>query len=75
MWEVPDGMSDTQALALVLQGTSAWHLLRTSAQLREGESVAVFAAAGGVGTIAVQLAKRFGAGRVIGLAWCIPASV
>jgi NADPH:quinone reductase len=68
MWEVPDGVSDTQALALVLQGTSAWHLLRTSAQLREGESVAIFAAAGGVGTIAIQLAKRFGAGRVIGLA-------
>ena len=68
MWEVPDGVTDAQALALVLQGTSAWHLLRTSAQLREGESVAVFAAAGGVGTIAVQLAKRFGAGRVIGLA-------
>jgi NADPH:quinone reductase len=68
MWEVPDGVSDGQALALVLQGTSAWHLLRTSAQLREGESVAVFAAAGGVGTIAVQLAKRFGSGRVIGLA-------
>ncbi|HMC06500.1 MAG TPA: zinc-binding dehydrogenase [Solirubrobacterales bacterium] len=67
-WEVPDGVSDGQALALVLQGTTAWHLLRTSAQLRPGESVAVFAAAGGVGTIAVQLAKRFGAGRVIGLA-------
>ncbi|TMK72532.1 MAG: zinc-binding dehydrogenase [Actinobacteria bacterium] len=68
MWEVPEGVSDGQALGLVLQGTSAWHLLRTSAQLREGESVAVFAAAGGVGTIAVQLARRFGAGRVIGLA-------
>jgi NADPH2:quinone reductase len=68
MWEVPDGVSDGQALALILQGTSAWHLLRTSAQLRQGESVAVFAAAGGVGTIAIQLAKRFGAGRVIGLA-------
>jgi NADPH2:quinone reductase len=68
MWEVPDGVSDAQALGLVVQGTSAWHVLRTSAQLREGESVAVHAAAGGVGTIAVQLAKRFGAGRVIGLA-------
>jgi len=68
MWEVPNGVSDAQALAVVLQGASAWHLLRTSAQLREGESVAVFAAAGGVGTIAVQLAKRFGAGRIIGLA-------
>jgi NADPH2:quinone reductase len=68
MWEVPDGVSDAQALALVLQGTTAWHLLRTSAQLRAGESVVVHAAGGGVGTLAVQLAKRFGAGRVIGVA-------
>jgi NADPH:quinone reductase len=68
MWEVPDGVSDAQALALVLQGTTAWHLLRTSAALRQGETVVVHAAAGGVGTIAVQLAKRFGAGRVIGVA-------
>ncbi len=68
MWEVPDGVSDAAALALVLQGTTAWHLLRTSAQLRSGESVVVHAAAGGVGTLAVQLAKRFGAGRVVGVA-------
>src|SRR5829696_8332072 len=47
MWDVPDGVSDAQALALVLQGTTAWHLLRTSAQLREGESVVVHAAADG----------------------------
>jgi NADPH:quinone reductase-like Zn-dependent oxidoreductase len=67
-WPVPDGVTDAQALALVLQGATAWHLLRTSAQLREGESVVVHAAAGGVGTLAVQLAKRFGAGRVIGVA-------
>lgn len=68
MWDVPDAVSDGQALALVLQGTTAWHLLRTSAQLRPGESVVVHAAAGGVGTLAIQLAKRFGAGRVIGVA-------
>ena len=68
MWEVPDGVSDAAALALVVQGTSAWHLLRTSAQMRPGESVVVHAAAGGVGTLAVQLARRFGAGRVIGAA-------
>jgi NADPH2:quinone reductase len=49
MWEVPDEVSDLQALALVLQGTTAWHLLRTSAQLRAGETVVVHAAAGGVG--------------------------
>ena len=68
MWEVPDGVSDGAALALIVQGTTAWHLLKTSANLREGESVVVHAAAGGVGTLAVQLAKRFGAGRVIGVA-------
>jgi NADPH:quinone reductase len=67
-FEVPDGVEDGQALALVLQGTTAWHLLRTSAQLREGESVVVHAAAGGVGTLAIQLARRFGAGRVVAVA-------
>jgi NADPH:quinone reductase len=67
-FEVPDEVEDGQALALVLQGLTAWHLLRTSAQLREGESVVVHAAAGGVGTLAVQLAKRSGAGRVIAVA-------
>jgi NADPH2:quinone reductase len=68
MWELPDAVSDGAALSLVLQGATAWHLLRTSAQLREGESVVVHAAGGGVGTIAVQLAKRWGAGRVIAVA-------
>jgi NADPH2:quinone reductase len=65
---VPDGVSDGAALALVLQGLTAWHLLRTSTHLADGESVVVHAAAGGVGTLAVQLAKAFGAGRVIATA-------
>jgi NADPH2:quinone reductase len=67
-FEVPDDVDDGQALALVLQGLTAWHLLRTSAKLADGESVVVHAAAGGVGTLAVQLAKVFGAGRVIAVA-------
>ncbi len=66
--DVPDGIDDTTALALVLQGTTAWHLLRTSAHLAPGESVVVHAAAGGVGSLAVQLARRWGAGRVIATA-------
>lgn len=66
--EVPDEVDDGQALALVLQGLTAWHLLRTSAHLQAGESVVVHAAAGGVGTLAVQLARRFGAGRVVAVA-------
>ena len=67
-FDVPDAVSDGEALALVLQGTTAWHLLRTCAHLAEGESVVVHAAAGGVGSLAVQLAKRWGAGRVIAVA-------
>jgi NADPH2:quinone reductase len=65
---IPDGVSDTQALAVLLQGLTAWHLYRTSAKLAEGESVVVHAAAGGVGSLAVQLGKAFGAGRVIATA-------
>ena len=67
-FDVPDGVEDGAALGLVLQGTTAWHLLRTSAHLAKGESVVVHAAAGGVGSLAVQLAKRWGAGRVIAVA-------
>ncbi|MBK6874368.1 MAG: NADPH:quinone oxidoreductase family protein [Kineosporiaceae bacterium] len=68
VWPVPDEVSDGAALALVLQGTTAWHLLRTSAHLAAGESVVVHAAAGGVGSLAVQLARLWGAGRVIAVA-------
>jgi NADPH2:quinone reductase len=67
-WPVPDGVTDEQALAVVLQGATAWHLLRTSAHLAAGESVVVIAGAGGVGSLAVQLARRWGAGRVIATA-------
>jgi NADPH:quinone reductase len=64
---IPFGVSDGQALALLIQGLTAWHLYRTSAHLREGETAVVHAAAGGVGTLAVQLGKAFGA-RVIATA-------
>jgi NADPH2:quinone reductase len=67
-FDVPDAVSDGAALALLVQGLTAWHLLRTSAHMKPGESVVVHAAAGGVGTLAVQLAKIWGAGRVIGTA-------
>jgi NADPH2:quinone reductase len=66
--DVPASIGDGEALALLVQGLSAWHLLRTSARLVPGESVVVNAAAGGVGSLAVQLAKAFGAGRVIATA-------
>lgn len=65
---IPEGVGDGVALALLLQGLTAWHLYRTSAKLAAGESVVVVAAAGGVGSLAVQLAKPMGAGRVIATA-------
>jgi NADPH2:quinone reductase len=67
-FEVPDGVSDAAALGLLVQGLTAWHLLRTSARMVPGESVVVHAAAGGVGSLAIQLAKLWGAGRVIAVA-------
>ncbi|GAB3662057.1 zinc-binding dehydrogenase [Actinocorallia lasiicapitis] len=67
-YDLPDAVDDQTALGLVVQGTTAWLLLRKSVHLEPGESVVVHAAAGGVGTLAVQLAKAFGAGRVIATA-------
>jgi NADPH:quinone reductase len=65
---IPDGVSDADALTTLVQGATAWHLLRTSVHLAEGETVVVHAGAGGVGTLAIQLAKRWGAKRVIATA-------
>jgi NADPH2:quinone reductase len=67
-FRVPEGLPDDAALALLIQGLTAWHLLRTCARLSEGESVVVQSAAGGVGGLAVQLARAMGAGRVIATA-------
>ncbi|HUR51845.1 MAG TPA: NADPH:quinone oxidoreductase family protein [Mycobacteriales bacterium] len=68
IFDLPDEVSDADALALMIQGLTAWHLLRTCTHLQQGESVVVHAAAGGVGTLAVQLAKAWGAGNVIAVA-------
>jgi NADPH2:quinone reductase len=68
LFPVPDTVTDGQALTTLVQGATAWHLLRTSTHLQAGESVVVHAGAGGVGTLAIQLAKRWGAGRVIATA-------
>jgi NADPH:quinone reductase len=68
VYDIPDGVDEGAALALVIQGLTAWHLFRTSAKLAPGESVVVISGAGGVGSLALQLAKPFGAGRVIATA-------
>jgi len=65
VFPIPDGLDDGTALAMIVQGTTAWHLYRTSARVGKGESVVVHGAAGGVGSIAVQLGHALGAGRVI----------
>jgi NADPH2:quinone reductase len=65
---IPDGLDDGTALALLLQGLTAWHLYRTCARIEDDDSVLVVSGAGGVGSLAVQLAKPLGAGRVIATA-------
>ncbi len=65
---LPDNLDFTQAAAFPLQGMTAYQILRESGHLQPGESVLVHAAAGGVGTLAVQLAKLMGAGTVLGTA-------
>jgi NADPH2:quinone reductase len=64
---VPDEVDDDQAAALLLQGLTAMALVRRCARIEPGETLVVEAAAGGTGSLAVQLGKRAGA-KVIGLA-------
>jgi NADPH2:quinone reductase len=61
MIPIPDSVSDQDALCMLVQGSTAWHLLKTMGHLDKGQSVVIHAAAGGVGTIAIQLAKLWGA--------------
>lgn len=64
---LPDQVDDDQAAGMLLQGLTAMALVQRCARIEPGETIVVEAAAGGTGTIAVQIAKRAGA-RVIGLA-------
>jgi NADPH2:quinone reductase len=64
---IPDEVDDDQAAALLLQGLTAMALVQRCARIEEGETILVEAAAGGTGSLSVQLAKRAGA-KVIGLA-------
>lgn len=66
--EVPDDIDDAQAVALLEQGCTAYCALVTAGRLRPGEQVAVSAAAGGVGHLAVQIALALGASTVVGMA-------
>lgn len=61
----PSQLPDAEAAALPVQGLTAFHLLKTSTKLQPGESVLINAAAGGVGTLALQVARLMGAEMVI----------
>lgn len=65
--KIPDELDFEQAAAAMLQGMTAHYLLHSTYPLKKGETALIHAAAGGVGLLLVQMAKRIGA-RVIGTA-------
>ena len=62
---LPDDVSFEEGAAFPIQVLTAWHMLHTAHQTTPGQTVVVHSAAGGVGIVAVQIAKAAGA-RVIG---------
>lgn len=67
-YPVPDALSFEQAACLPVQGLTAMHALGLRGRLAPGEKVLVHAAAGGVGSLAVQIARKMGASLVVGVA-------
>jgi NADPH:quinone reductase-like Zn-dependent oxidoreductase len=67
VWDVPDDVDDRLAITMGIAGTGALVPLE-QAQIQPGESVLVVGATGGLGQIALQLARHLGAGRVVGAA-------
>ncbi len=64
---IPEGLGDVEAAALPLAGLTAWQALVETADVQPGQRVLILGAAGGVGHLAVQIAKARGA-YVIGTA-------
>jgi len=64
--KIPDGITDNVAAAVLLKGLTAWYLLRRSYRVQEGDPILLYAAAGGVGSLASQWANQIGA-TVIGV--------
>ncbi|KUI73573.1 putative quinone oxidoreductase [Cytospora mali] len=67
LMKLPEGVSSRDGAALILQGLTAWTLVRDAHEVKPGEVVLVHAAAGGTGGLMVQMAKHLGA-TVIGTA-------
>lgn len=57
----PANLSMAEAASLPLVALTAWQVLVETAQLKKGQKVLIHAGAGGVGTVAIQLAKHLGA--------------
>lgn len=67
VFPIPENLSWAEAASLPIVAFTAYALLTEVGQMDQGESVLVHAAAGGVGTTVVQMAKSLGAGVVIGV--------
>jgi NADPH:quinone reductase-like Zn-dependent oxidoreductase len=65
---IPDAMSFPDAAAVSLVFLTAWHMLVDRSEIRPGEDVLVHAAGSGIGTSAIQIAKLWGARRIIAVA-------
>jgi NADPH2:quinone reductase len=64
--QIPHGISDEVAAAVLLKGLTAWYLLRRSYRVQKGDAILLYAAAGGVGSLTSQWANQIGA-TVIGV--------
>jgi NADPH:quinone reductase len=67
VWEVPAGVSDRLAITMGIAATGAFVPLE-QANIQRGETVLVLGATGVIGQLGLQLARHFGAGRVVGAA-------
>jgi NADPH:quinone reductase-like Zn-dependent oxidoreductase len=67
VYEIPEGVSYEEAVTIPTIWSTAWHALVITGELRIGEWVMIHAAASGVSTAAIQLAKKIGA-RVVATA-------
>lgn len=64
--ELPDGVDVAKIAAAMNPAMSSWVALRRRAPIQPGQSVLVLGATGNAGAMAIQVAKRLGAGRVVG---------
>jgi NADPH2:quinone reductase len=67
-YAIPDSISDEQGAAFPVVGTTAYHVLRHAARAQPGEAILITAAAGGVGTTLIQMARNLGLGPVFAAA-------